>query len=134
MNSCLYFALNQTAYKQQMFDLQSGDRRDPVPEGSMLLALEKLCCKTRAARTAFWSAYISFITNEWKGASTRNDDGDARRDRGEEEKHVRGDALLNKPVLELSAFPAPLMTKTGRRLIPFTLPGLTTYQDVHEYT
>lgn len=102
----------QSVYKQQMLDLrEAGDRPDLVLGSPILLALEKLCSKTRSARTAFWSAYISFISAEWNESI--------------KEKGMPETAAAPKPVPTVLVPPASLVTKTGRPLIPFTLPGLT---------
>lgn len=94
-----------------MLDLrEAGDRPELVLGSPMLLALEKLCCKTRSARTAFWSAYISFISAEWNESI--------------KEKKAPEAAAAPKPVPKLLPPPSSLVTKTGRPLIPFTLPGL----------
>lgn len=100
----------QIVYKQQMLDLrEAGDRSEQVFGSPVLLALEKLCCKTRSARTAFWSAYISFISAEWNECI--------------KEKRVAPEAAAApKPVSNPLLPPASLVTKTGRPLIPFTLP------------
>lgn len=100
-----------------MLDLQEagGDGPDLVP-GPMLLALEKLCVKTRAARTAFWSAYINFITNEWK---------ESMRNKPEKEHPSLLSTASPKPA-PVPSTGASFVTKTGRPLIPFSLPGIHT--------
>lgn len=102
---------------QEMLDLQEagGDGPDLVPGGPTLLALEKLCAKARAARTAFWSAYINFITNEWKESMKNKPE--------KEQPSLVSTATPKAPAPSTSA---TFVTKTGRPLIPFSLPGIHT--------
>lgn len=101
-----------------MLDLEEagagGDGPDLVLGAPTLLALEKLCARARAARTAFWSAYINFITNEWR---------ESVRSKPEEEQPSVVSTATPKPAPFTSA---AFVTKTGRPLIPFSLPGIHT--------
>ena len=98
----------QAAYTQQLLERRgAGDQRTLAPGGPISLALKELCLRTQAARTAFWSAYINVLVNEYAQAGG-------------------GPSPAPVPVPEQFHASSSRFTKTGRTLVPITLPGLVT--------